>query len=53
MNFPITVNELRSWFEDQDDESLEDLLDNGLEQLIYILEEDDYFGTEGFNKRFQ
>lgn len=48
----ITVGEIRSWFESSSDEDIQDFLDNGLCELIENLEHDDFFGTEGFEKRF-
>lgn len=48
----IELSDLRKWFADATNEELAEFLDQGLEDLINELEEDDFFGTEGFNKRF-
>lgn len=48
----LTVEEIRDWFASVDDEWIEDFMENGLTCLIEELEQDDFFGTEGFNKRF-
>jgi hypothetical protein len=43
---------VRDWFSSHEDGWIEDLLQCGLLELILELEQDDFFGTEGFNKRF-
>lgn len=48
----ISVNEVRSWFASYDDEWINSFLEAGLSDLIIELEQDDFFGTEGFGKRF-
>lgn len=48
----ITPNEVRQWFSTADDGAIQAFLDDGLSDLIEELEEDDFFGTEGFEKRF-
>lgn len=48
----ITIELVRDFFYNHDDELIEDFLNNGLESLILELEQEDFFGTEGFNKRF-
>ena len=48
----ITPKEVRDWFIKADDEEIQEFLDNGLLDDIETLEEEDFFGTEGFNKRF-
>ena len=45
------INHVRSWFAQASDEEVSDFLDLGLENLIEELEDDDFFGTEGLNKR--
>ncbi len=48
----ISVDSFRSWVEKADDLELEEFLQAGGYDAIYDLEQDDFFGTEGFNKRF-
>jgi hypothetical protein len=48
----ITPGEARSWFAGASDEDIQEFLDNGLTELIEELEQEDFFGTEGFDKRF-
>ena len=48
----ITPGEVREWFASADDEEIQEFLNDGLRELIVELEADDYFGTEGFHKRF-
>jgi hypothetical protein len=48
----ITPHEVRAWFASATDEDIQDFLDNGLTETIECLEQDDFFGTEGFDKRF-
>lgn len=48
----ITPSEVRSFFKEADDDTIQEFLDSGLTPLIEELEQDDFFGTEGFNKRF-
>lgn len=52
MRLKLTPEELKQWILSVDDYLLEEFLNNGLEDLIEELEEDDFFGTEGFNKRY-
>lgn len=48
----ITLEEVRDWFDNASDDMVRYFMDNGLTDLIEELEQDDFFGTEGFNKRF-
>jgi len=48
----ITPSEVRDYFKDADDDLIQEFLDCGLADLIVELESNDFFGTEGFNKRF-
>ncbi len=48
----ITPKEAREWFAEADDERIQEFLDHGLTELIEDLEADDFFGTEGFHKRY-
>ena len=48
----ITPKEVRDWFAQADDDTIQDWLDNGLSETIEDAEHDDFFGTEGFMKRF-
>lgn len=48
----ITPEEVRNHFANSSDEDIQMLLDGGLDDLIKDLEQDDFFGTEGFEKRF-
>ena len=48
----ITPSEVRDWFVNASDEEIQEFLDEGLDATIHDLEQDDFFGTEGFNKRF-
>ena len=48
----ITPDEVRAWFAEASDEDIQEFLDEGLEEAIVVLERDDFFGTEGFQKRF-
>lgn len=48
----ITPAEVRQWFAEADDDEIQDFLDNGLTEAIEQVEQDDFFGTEGFAKRF-
>lgn len=48
----ISADQLRNWVSRADEDVLEAFLDEGLCQLIEQLEGDDFFGTEGFDKRF-
>lgn len=52
MKAPINITDVREWFATATDEEITELLEEGLEGLIEELEDDDFFGTEGFNKRF-
>lgn len=47
----ISVINFKEWMEYASDEDIQALLDAGLEDIIYDLEADDFFGTEGLNKR--
>ena len=47
----ITAEDFLSWAKDNP-EAFKKLYKEELSELIYDLEADDYFGTEGFNKRF-
>lgn len=49
----ITPKEVRAWFKEADDDTIKEFLDNGLSDLIEELEQDDFFGTEGFDARFR
>lgn len=46
------IDHVREWFKRADDQEIAEFLDSGLKDLIEELESEDYFGTEGFNKRF-
>jgi uncharacterized protein YdaT len=50
--FTILPEEVKEWFKSASNDDINDFLNNGLHQLIVELEADDFFGTEGFNKRF-
>lgn len=52
MSNTISVAAVREWFASYDDEWVQSFLDEGLADLIIELEQDDFFGTEGFGKRF-
>lgn len=47
----IDADMFRDWVKRANTDTLEDFLFQ-IEDKIYRLEGDDYFGTEGFNKRF-
>ena len=47
----ISVYNFKEWMSYASDEEIQELLDAGLEDIIYDLESDDFFGTEGLNKR--
>lgn len=47
----IEVEDFRIWVEDADDYDLELFID-AVKETILELEADDFFGTEGLNKRF-
>ncbi len=51
-NRNLNPAQLREWAAQATDAELRDFLRNGLIDLIEDLEQDDFFGTEGFNKRF-
>jgi len=51
MRKPITAADFREWVKSADAESLEVFIDETL-NVILDLESDDFFGTEGLNKRF-
>lgn len=48
----ITPEDVKRFFKKADEDQIQDLLDHGLRELIEELEEEDFFGTEGFEKRF-
>lgn len=48
----LSLDLLRDYIKTADDDELQEFLDNGLMDLIEELEQEDFFGTEGFNKRF-
>jgi hypothetical protein len=48
----IDANDVLEWFKNADENDVEDFLQCGLLELILELEQDDFFGTEGINKRF-
>lgn len=48
----VSIADVREWFAIIDDEWIQEFLDAGLGDLIGELEQNDFFGTEGFNKRF-
>ena len=43
---------VRDWAAEASDEEIQEVLDAGLEDTIVDLEAEDFFGTEGFEKRF-
>ena len=47
----ITPNWFLNWAKDRP-EDFEEFFYNELQDFILLLEQDDYFGTEGFDKRF-
>lgn len=47
----IDVEDFREWAMTAEDEDLEDFIED-IKDIILDLEQDDYFGTEGLNKRF-
>lgn len=48
----ISAYNFREWVNNSTDEELDNFLELGVADIIYDLEADDYFGTEGLNKRF-
>lgn len=52
MQMQLGPDEIRDFFILATDEEIDQLLFAGLQRFIEGLEEDDYFGTEGFMKRF-
>lgn len=48
----ITPVMVRNYFNQAADEEISEILDEGLLDAIHRLEEDDFFGTEGFEKRW-
>lgn len=52
MKTDVHHDDIRKWFATASDEDIQEFLDCGLEDLILDLEGDDFFGTEGLNKRF-
>jgi hypothetical protein len=52
MKKSITANDVREWIASYDDDWINDFLEAGLADLIEELEQEDFFGTEGFNRRF-
>ena len=47
----VNIHDLREWVKRADDDTLQEFLDE-IRPVIDLLEEEDFFGTEGFNKRF-
>ena len=47
----VDESDFRQWVIDADDETLQEFVDE-IEREIIGLEQDDFFGTEGLNKRF-
>lgn len=47
----ITPAMFRDWVVNADEDDLEEFID-AITEEIELLEQDDFFGTEGFNKRF-
>lgn len=47
----IDIEDFREWVEGSDDYDLELFID-AIKETILELESDDFFGTEGINKRF-
>lgn len=52
MKASITPQDVRDVIATLSDEDIQFILDEGLMEIISYLEQDDFFGTEGFNKRF-
>lgn len=50
-NRDLDADQFRDWVKKADTETLEDFIFQ-IEGILYELEAEDYFGTEGFNKRF-
>lgn len=48
---PIDIDDFRQWVLNAEDEDLETFLGE-IEDVVIDLESDDFFGTEGLNKRF-
>jgi hypothetical protein len=51
MTEEISVFDFREYVERSSDSDLQDFLDE-IQYLLLDLEQDDFFGTEGINKRF-
>lgn len=51
MNKNIDIEDFREWVNSASDDDLSDFIEE-IEDIILDLEEDDFFGTEGLNKRF-
>jgi len=47
----IKSKDFREWVLNADDDTLQEFIDE-IESEIISLEQDDFFGTEGLNKRF-
>lgn len=47
----VDVEDFRAWVAGADDDDLRDFIDE-VEDVIIDLESNDFFGTEGLNKRF-
>lgn len=52
MRRKLSTDEVRDWFANASEEALREFLEDGLGDLIEAMEGEDYFGTEGFGKRF-
>ncbi len=48
--YDITAEQFLRWAE-ENPEDFKQLYEDEIRDLIYMLEQDDYFGTEGFAKR--
>ena len=51
MNEDITAEEFLAWA-NKNNQDYKKFFDNEIRDLVIMLEQDDYFGTEGFAKRF-
>lgn len=47
----LTAEQFLAWA-NKNPQDWEEFFNNELRDLVYMLEQDDYFGTEGFDKRF-
>lgn len=52
MNNALTPDQIRNWFAHATDEHIKEFMTEGWSDIIWDLEADDFFGTEGFDKRF-